>query len=458
MASQVNQVLEIVSMHKKQNYLHAAEAAHRYLRTYPEDEIVLQVLGDSAIQSGNIEVGEKVMTLLLDRERKPSRLHCMATVRSAQGALEEAEALLREALSADPGHAGSWSAISSLHRFRKDDPLIAKAKRVLRWSGQSDAQRRAINYALSKAMNDLRKWDQAWDYAAKGAALAETDYNPNLFKGWAADVETSFDAEFLSAQRGRGVETKAPIFIVGMPRSGTTLMESILAASGAVSPMGEMTTIAEFTARAAQDDLARGNEPSTHGWVRRWQKDAFSQVGNYYLQLVAQRSNGNLPQLFTDKLPNNVLYLGQIGLIFPNARIIRMHRDPLDTCVSCYLGEFRNGHDYTYRTDWLADAALGYQRIGDRLADMVPNPILDVSYEALVTQPEAEIRRVLDFVGIDWNVECLTPSVSGYTTTTRSAAQVREPINANSVGRWRRYANRIGPLAEALGVELADAA
>ncbi|MEL6998630.1 MAG: hypothetical protein AAFP68_10255, partial [Pseudomonadota bacterium] len=154
MPTQVNRVLEIVSLHKNQKYLHAAEAAHRYLQQYPQDEVVLQILGDSSIQSGNIDVGEKVMTLLLEWGRTASRLQCMSTVRAAQGNSAEAENLLQEALRINPGHAGSWSAIANLRQFQSNDPLITKAKRALRWSGQTDKQRRAICYALCKAMND----------------------------------------------------------------------------------------------------------------------------------------------------------------------------------------------------------------------------------------------------------------------------------------------------------------
>ncbi len=165
-----------------------------------------------------------------------------------------------------------------------------------------------------------------------------------------------------------------------------------------------------------------------------------------------------MPTHFTDKLPGNVMHLGQIGLMLPNARIIRMHRDPLDTCVSCFLGQFANGHQYTNRIDWLAHAAHAYRRAGDALAPLLPNPVLDVSYENLVSTPEPQIRRVLEFLGLEWTPDCLTPAPVGYTTTTRSVGQVRKPINADSVGRSRRYSNRIGPLAQALGISLAKAA
>lgn len=448
----------VARLYQNHSYLHAAEAAHRYLEKVPDDEEILEVLADSALQCGHIDVGEKVLDLLLSRKRTPSRLTCLSIARGARGDIAGSTRLLKEALTIDPTDSGAWAAVMSSHRFKRDDPLIAKAKRVLKRGDLPQTSRRTIHYALSKAMNDLGKWDHAWDQASKGASLAETDYKGGHFRKWLADAERVFDREFLAERPGRGVDTTAPIFVVGMPRSGTTLMEIILAATGEVTPLGEMTTIPDASARAVAHDTALGNAADSHEWVRRWRDDAFTQLGSYYLDVVAQRTDGKVPEKFTDKLPGNALFLGQIGLTFPKARIIVMHRDPLDTCVSCYMGQFRSGHDYTYRIDWLAEAANGFRDISNTLAQLIPNPVLHVCYEDLVTRPEPEIRRVLDFVGATWTQDCLAPEPVGYTTTTRSVAQVREPINARSVGRWRRYANRIGPLADALGIDLAQSA
>ncbi|MEM7213675.1 MAG: sulfotransferase [Pseudomonadota bacterium] len=458
MASLSEQRRSIANLYRNHSYLHAAEAAHRYLEQVPEDEEILEVLGDSALQCGHIDVGEKVLDLLVARKRTPSRLTCLSIARSARGDIAGATKLLREALTIDPTDSGAWASVMSSHRFKKNDPLIAKAKRILKRDDVPRTSRRTIHYALCKAMNDLGKWDHAWDHASKGAALAETDYKGGHFQKWLAEAESTFDREFLAERQGRGLVTTAPIFIVGMPRSGTTLMEIILAATGEVTPLGEMTAIPDASARAVAQDAALGNPEHSHTWVHRWRDDAFTRLGTYYLDVIAQRTNRAVPEKFTDKLPGNALFLGQIGLIFPRAKVIIMHRDPLDTCVSCYMGQFRSGHDYTYRLDWLAEAAHGFQQIGNTLAGMIPNPVLHVCYEDLVSRPEPEIKRVLEFVGAAWTPDCLAPEPIGYTTTTRSVAQVREPINARSVGRWRRYANRIGPLADALGINLAQSA
>ena len=449
---------EILNLFARHRHADAAEAAHAYLQGNPHDVQILKILADSAIGAGHLDAAEPTAEYLLTLGRTPERLATMATVLSARGDLADAIALLREALSLDPTSFQCWGLIAGIHRFTKSDPLIAKAKRMLARNDLHPITRRAILYALSKAMNDLGKWNKAWDYAAKGAALSSPDYNIDEFDNWASDAAEAFDIEFLKARAGRGSQSTAPIFVVGMPRSGTTLMEIILASTGQVAPMGELTTIPDVTAKAAQDDAGRGHTPSSHAWVRRWRDSAFTEFAEHYLMNVARRSGGEVPRHFVDKLPGNVLYLGQIALFFPNARIIRMHRDPLDTCVSCYMGQFDSGHEYTYRIDWLARAAQGFRQIGDMLTPMLPNPVIDVHYEDLVTNPEPEIRRILELLDVEWNPACLTPSPSGYASTTRSVEQVRNPINAKSVGRWRRYADRIGPLAQALGLDIADAA
>lgn len=447
----------VIDLYGQHRYVDAAEAAHTWLERNPADLPILEILADSAIQAGHLDAGLRVARHLVSLERTPGRLASLATVLSAHGDLAGAIALLKEGLSRDPAHPRCWGLVAGMYRFGKSDPLIAKAKRMLKQKHLQKVSRRAILYALSKAMNDLGKWDRAWDYAAEGAALAKPDYDPDAFDHWVDDLEDTFDAEFLKARPTRGVQSAAPVFIVGMPRSGTTLMEIILAATGQVTPMGELTTIPDITEQAVRDDVSRGNSGGAHGWVQRWRDAAFTEVGEFYLTDVAKRAGGTVPRIFTDKLPGNLLYLGQIGLIFPNARIIWMQRDPLDTCVSCYLGQFNDGHHYTYRTDWLARAARGFQRAGDVLTPMLPNPVLKVCYEDLVSRPEAQIRRVLEFVGVEWTPNCLAPQPTGYATTTRSVEQVRKPINASSVGRWRRYANRIEPLARALQIETSEA-
>ena len=393
-------------------------------------------------------MAERVFAALLAQQRTAFDLSGLAAVHAARGEMERAAPLVREALAADPALPRTWGLIAGTHRFRRDDPLIFKAKRLLK-GALSPASRRAIHYAMAKAMNDLGKYDRAWAHAAEGAAIATPPYDPADLDRWATDMVPAFDRDFLAPRPGRGDPTDAPIFVVGMPRSGTTLVESIIAATGAATPMGELPTIPLITQRAIEDDLARGNPPSRHAWTRRWRDEAFTRAARFYLDDVTRRAGGTPPNRFVDKLPGNLLYLGQIALMFPNARIVRMHRDARDTCVSCYLGQFSEGHQYTYRTDWLAAAWHSFRRGGDTIVPLIPNPVLDVRYEDLVREPEPQIRRLLEFLDLPFSDACLTPG-DGYTTTTRSVAEVRKPINADSVGRWRRYRSCIGPLARAL--------
>ena len=432
----------VIDLYTRHKYSDAAEAAHTWLERNPTDEPIMEVLADSAIQAGHLDAGTRVAEYLVSLDRTSTRLASLATVRSALGDIAGAMALVKEGLSRDPENPRCWGLVAGLHRFTRSDPLIAKARRMLRQKRLPVVHRRAILYALSKAMNDLGKWEKAWDFAAEGAALATPDYDPDEFDRWVDDFAHSFDAAFLKARLSRGVHTASPVFIVGMPRSGTTLMEMILAATGQVTPMGELTTIPDVTEQAVRDEFGRRNTGGTHGWVRHWRDGAFTEIGEFYLADIARRAGGVIPPVFTDKLPGNLLYLGQIGLIFPNARIIWMQRDPLDTCVSCYLGQFNNGHQYTYRLDWLARAAHGFQRAGDLLTPMLPNPVLKVCYEDLVSHPESEIRKVLSFVGVGWNPDCLTPRPTGYATTTRSGRTGSKPDQCE-------FCRSLAPLCEA---------
>ena len=255
----------VIDLYTRHKYADAAEAAHAWLERNPADIPVMEILADSAIQSGHLDAGRRVAEYLVSLDRTPNRLAALATVLSAHGDLGGAAALLKEALSRDPAHPKCWGLIAGLYRFSKDDPLIAKAKRMLRQKQLPDIPRRAILYALSRAMNDLGKWDRAWDYAAEGAKLAKPDYDPGAFDHWVEDLAKAFDPEFLEPRLSRGVHTGSPVFIVGMPRSGTTLMESILAATGQVTPMGELTTIPDVTEQAVKDDLRRGNAEAGFG-------------------------------------------------------------------------------------------------------------------------------------------------------------------------------------------------
>lgn len=444
---------EAHDLYMNNRFTDAAEAAFRLLEQAPDNRHALRLLADSCYMAGYVDESERAYRLLLQRERTPFALTGLAIVASARGQQQEAEDLLRQVFQIDPAHHRAWETIPAVHKFREGDPLLRKAQRMLKRKDIDQKSRVALCYAMVKAMNDLGKWDKAWDWALEAGNAAKPDYDPIELTNAVSELRQVLDPDFLSPRPGRGLATRAPIFVLGMPRSGTTLMEMILVSSGQVAGLGELATIMQISSAAAGADARLGNPRSLSSWMRRWRDDAFTEAATFYLAEVERRCR-YMPGNFVDKMPGNVFALGQIGLMFPEARIIRMHRDPLDVCVSCLLGHFGIGHLYSYRPEWLGEAWRAYRDAADLQCPMIPNPVLDVHYEKLVGAPEAETRRIFQFLELEWTPKVLNPAAADHFTTTRSRGEVRNAISTRSVGRWMRYKNRIGPLAEALGIDI----
>ncbi len=447
---------EIRHLHARGSYAEVADLAFTWIKENPRDWDILRILSDACHLSGYLDEAEKLYAYGFEHEGSVFFLSGLGICASARGDRESAEKILREAIRREPADPRTWMELSAAHRFEKDDPLAAKLRRQLKRNDIDSRTKSILHYAMCKASNDMGKWDQAWHHASEGGRLDDEPFKIESVTEWIDDLYDVFDADFLAERPGRGVQSDAPIFIVGAPRSGTTLAERILAGSGEAAAMGEMPNLPRLCATARKDDYIKGNTQNRHGWVRRWRDDAFTAAGQFILDDVKRRAGGTMPRFFTDKLPGNLINLGQISLLFPKAKIVRMHRNPLDNCVSLYLGRFGSGHNYTRRVDWLATSYLAYQGAADFLAPMVPNPVLDVHYEKLVADPEGEGRRLVEFAGMEWTADVLDPGKTQYASVTRSQYQVRSKINTSAIGRWRRYKNKIGPLAEALGIDISS--
>ncbi|MEO1494999.1 MAG: sulfotransferase, partial [Pseudomonadota bacterium] len=451
---------QLISLFHKGSYLDAAQQAYRWLAQHPEDWEILDLLSASCLADGYVDEAEKILLFCRDRRPRPHHTLGLARVAAARGQNEVSERLLRDLLAENPDLDVAWFSLSGLHKFKPGDPLLIKLRKQVRRKGLTPRQGLHLNLALSKACADLGKWDQAWRAAEAANAAEMPHFDPAAFRRWADDPQGVFDRAFLQETEGRGLPTEAPIFVVGSPRSGTTLVERLLCSTGAAAPMGEVATLNNICVAATNTDREREQDAaiSYHRWVRRWRPAAFTEAANLYLSDIARRAGGTCPALFVDKMPGNILHLGGLALMFPRARIVRMHRDPLDTCVSLYMGRFGAGHKYTARLDWAASAWLTYRDAGDFYTGVIPNPVLDLCYEDLVTNPKTETKRLFAFAGLEWSPDVLASGGSAYTSTTRSMSQVHHKVNTSAVGRWRRYRKHLGPLADALGIDLDDLA
>ncbi len=244
-----------------------------------------------------------------------------------------------------------------------------------------------------------------------------------------------------------------PVFIVGMPRSGTTLVEQIISAHPAAYGAGELPDIIGLV-RALPGFLRNNREPYPE-CVGELNENAEFALSERYLEKI--RLSPGDPERVTDKMPHNFLHVGLIALLFPNARIIHCTRNPVDTCLSCYFQDFMGRHTYAYNLEDLGYYYGEYRRLMAHWREVLPMQFMDVNYEELTANAEANSRRIIEHVGLPWDERCLEFYKTGRNVATASYDQVRQPIYRKSVERWRNYEQHISPLLSSLeqaGVEI----
>ena len=304
-----------------------------------------------------------------------------------------------------------------------------------------------LTRAAAKICNDIGRYDDAFRYYLSvkqllGSLSPQQDHHAERFRL----IRSIFAPAFFAAHQDWGDPSQVPVFIVGMPRSGTTLTEQIIAAHPSAAAAGEIgvpNRIAKSLGFGASDEKAFARQ------ISRLKPKEVAALAREGLEMLVRFSK--TAERITDKLPHNFELLGLIAMLFPRAKIIHCRRNPLDTCVSCFLTPLSEEHAYTHDLSALGEYYRDYAALMDYWREVLPMPILDVDYESLVADPEGQSRRLVDFVGLDWDPACLEFHAGGRAIHTISRAQVRQPIYDTSIGRWRRYEKHLGPLRAALG-------
>ncbi len=379
----------------------------------------------------------------------------LAGAQLAQGERDQAIRAVRRALQREPGHIGAQAELARARTF--DDPGDAEltAMRV-RFDGVDvdDESRAALGFALGKAYTDLGDHATAFRYLeiANQAARKGYDYRVQDSRAFMDGLKRIF-SEARMAQAPAPLRGElTPVFIVGMPRSGTTLVEQILASHPAVSAGDELNYLNDLV-RARCDSRGPGMESLDDlACFERMSDEHFSAVGRGYLERLRTHDKGH--GFVTDKLPHNFLYVGLIRLALPQARVIHCRRDPADTCLSLYERSFLGYQPYAYDLRELGEYYRLYHSLMGHWRQCVGDFMLEVRYEDLVHHQEAQTRRILEFCGLPFDPRCLAFERTRRAVQTASMLQVRQPIYASSIDRWRRFAPYLGPLLEALGGDL----
>jgi hypothetical protein len=341
--------------------------------------------------------------------------------------------------------------LTGVKKFHEETDLVRTMMALFDEGKLDKRQRELLAFALAKIFDELGQPERAMKYAAEANRAGARNWDAVHAKRLVAELETLAQSDAFRSSRGSGHPSRSPVFIVGTPRSGTTLVETILSRHPGVLALGESMQIPLAEASARQQ-LGLGQEatgmPSVALSLKR---DWLKAKAESMVKAWQSQGKGRQIQLVTDKLPDNALLLGLISRIFPHARIIHMRRHPLDSGLSNYMQHYASGQGFSSRLDWIG---LRTRQISDSMAiwkRALDLEILDVSYEKLVGDPEVEIRRLTGFAGLEWTEAFLSPQDASRGVFTASKWQVRQPIYRGSVSRWKPYEPWLGPMIEAMG-------
>ena len=416
----------------------------RSIALQPDNLNAYIVLVSSLIMRSRLAEAEAAIDAALKRwPDNTAMLSYRGSERLAAGDREGALAALRRALEVDPECLPAHGYFAEADGDMDDPARVDQIESILARRQLQPHEAALLHFAAGRRCMKLGRDEECFDHLDRGNA-AKRDAMARLRRGYGKAVEERVVDELIrgfgkdSFDRPGGSESPAPVFIVGMPRSGTSLVEQILASHPQVFGVGELNLV-DRAAMRLRREAGYPLEPAPDAELK--------EISAAYLSFLTDLA-GDAARI-TDKMPTNFRHLGLIAQLFPKARIIHTRRDPMDTCFSCYMQNFQGtGNAFIYDLDWLGHYYALYLKLMDHWRSVLPAPMLEVDYEALVAHQEVESRRLVEFLGLEWDDACLEFHNAERAVVTASFTQVRRPIYRSSIGQWRRFKKQMKPLAD----------
>jgi tetratricopeptide (TPR) repeat protein len=362
------------------------------------------------------------------------------------GRVQEACARIRPLMETAPENADVITTFASLaRRLGEEDRAVTALERMLARNDLLATKREAALFALGKLCDARGRFSDAFEYYRAANSVRPHAFDRSEFRAHCARIRTTFTKELLRRLPHARNDSAVPIFVVGMPRSGTSLVEQILSSHPAVFGAGELTWLDQLSEALTRRLGTTADYPEC---ALDLSVRALDAAADEYLALL--RSSAPAAERVVDKMPGNFMHLGLIEVLFPGSRIIHIAREPLDNCLSCYFQNFTHGHEYTADLATLGAVYREYERMMEHWRATLTHPVLDVRYENLVGDQEAESRRLLEFCGLPWDARCLRFHETRRVVRTASYDQVRRPMYRDSLARHRHYEAFLGNLRAAL--------
>ena len=432
---------------KLEDYEDAIESAQKVIELTPEKAeaqlLYASILGAADRHEEAIAVYEKVLEMSPD---KASAMCGMAHHLKTIGRQDDAIARYRESIATRSDHAESYWSLANLKTFRFEDAEVQAMHDLLESKTLDDRGRAQVHNALGLEYESRKDFDRAFENFEKCNLLQRPleSYDP-------VDMETTndriielFDEAFLAESGGSAVNP-TPIFVVGLPRSGSTLIEQILASHSSVEGTHELADLSRTVRSMGRGTPHQVQFPNSVASLR---PAGWARLGKRYIESTAKHRTG--AAYFIDKNPNNFVYAGLIRRAMPNARIINARRHPLDSCLGSFKQLFASGQPFSYDMTEIGEYYLQYQRLMDHWHRVMPGFVLDVHYENVVADLDTEVRRILEFCGLPFEASCLRFHETERAVKTASSEQVRRPLYSTSVNLWRNYQAHLDTLVEIL--------
>ncbi len=439
-----------ILLDRKQLHSAAMEHYRSVLARNPEHVDALAGMANALKNTG--EHAEALTTARRVVELRPNfapAATLLGSILAEIGSMDEAREQFTRAVKLAPARPESLYHLALLAKVGRDDGTIDALEAAFRHAERlPPSEQCLLHFATAKAYDDVGERDRGFDHLLRGNAIkrARMRYGETGTLGAMDRIARVFTAEFLSARKDLGDPSAVPVFIVAMPRSGTTLVEQTLASHTQVFGAGERTELSRAIGRIGAERLGAAAFPEA-AWTMSGEE--FRRMGADYV--AALRAVAPAAVRITDKMPGNFLFVGLIRLMLPNARIIHVVRDPVDTCLSCFSKLFTVEQPFTYDLAELGRYHRAYQRLMAHWRAVLPTDVLlEVEYEALVENFEPQARRIVAHCGLEWDPACLEFYKTSRPVHTASMVQVRQPIYRSSVGRWRPDPALLRPLLQAL--------
>lgn len=443
-------------LRRRQNFVKALEEAKSLYERNTDEPAFQSIYAIELMQSGNYEAAFPLFDAILDKHPNDpqtlvSKGHALKTI----GEQDEAIRCYRTACEVAPELGEAWHALANLKTFEFQPFEIERMERVRSAQIVTQKDEIAIDFALGKAYEDKEDFDKAFDCYVAGNSLKRQQSNYHADK-MTEEFERQKDActaELFELQSGRGCPAPDPVFIVGLPRAGSTLIEQILASHSQVDGTLELPNILSLAHRLR----GRGRASGKHLYpdnLHELTEDQLKEFGDTYIRDTAIHREG--APFFTDKMPNNFRHIGLIHLILPNAKIIDARREPMACCFSGFKQLFAEGQEFTYGLEEIGRYYRDYVDLMAHFDEVLPGKVLRVLHEDVVTDLEGQVRRMLEFCELPFEGACLEFYNTNRSVRTASSEQVRRPVSDAGLAQWKNFEKHLDPLRQALGPALTE--